>query len=198
MDEEQDHWPPEKNRSLRFWGLLAMLAAVSVVWFALPTRQLQTPLAELSLRPLTFDGDALTLGDLKGKVVVLNFWGTWCPPCREELPHIAELANHYQQDSRCRVLAVSCGSAGLDPDASLVDLKWDTKQLLKATQLRLPVYADPDGVTRLAVKEAVGFSGYPTTVLLDERGTIRQVWSGYSPGLELEIEQMVEDLLSAS
>lgn len=201
MDEAQQQASPEKNGSLRFWGLLAILAAIAAVWLARPgnsLRQNHKPLAELSLRPLTFSGDALALDDLKGKVVVLNFWGTWCPPCRRELPHVAELAGHYERDSRCLVLAVSCGNAGLDPDASLSDLEMDTKQLLKTMDLRFPVYADPNGVTRMAVKDAVGFSGYPTTLLLDGRGAIRHVWTGYSPGMEVEIEQMVKGLLSAN
>lgn len=198
MDEAEYHSPPETNRSLRFWMLLALLAAAGVVWFAVSPRSLHKPIGELSLRPLTFDGERVTLDDLKGQVVVLNFWGTWCPPCKKELPHIAELASHYERDRRCRVLAVSCGSAGLDPDDSLLELAMNTKQLLKTTRLRLPAYSDPNGVTRLAVKDAVGFSGYPTTLLLDGRGIIRHVWSGYSPGLELEIEKMVEELLAAT
>lgn len=198
MDEAEYQLLPERNSPLRFWALLALLAAVCFAWLAFSPRQTHKPLSELSLRPLTFAGDEVTLDDLRGEVVVLNFWGTWCPPCKEELPHIVELAGRYQQNSRCRVLAVSCGSAGLDPDSSLAELKLDTKQLLKARRLDLPVYADPNGVTRSAVKDAVGFSGYPTTLLLDGRGVIRQVWSGYSPGLEAEIARMVDELLAAS
>jgi thiol-disulfide isomerase/thioredoxin len=200
MDEADHQLPPERSRSLRFWGWLAVLAAVCLLWLAIPARQLkmQEPLGELSLRPLTFDGDALTLDDLKGKVVVLNFWGTWCPPCRQELPHIVELAHKFESDSRCRVLAVSCGSAGLDPADSLLELAMDTKHLLRKTRLDLPTYADPNGITRMAVKDAIGFSGYPTTVLLDGQGNIRQHWTGYSPGMELEIESMVKELLPAS
>lgn len=202
MDEQTD-LPPERNSSLRFWLLLAALAAAGVAWLSFSPQKRHEALGklgelgELRLRPLTFEGETLALDDLKGKVVVLNFWGTWCPPCKRELPEIAELANRYQPESGCLVLAVSCGRAGVDPNNSLADLALDTKQLLKTMQLRLPAYADANGVTRLAVKEAVGFSGYPTTLLLDGRGVIRHVWEGYSPGVGAEIERLVETLLAS-
>jgi thiol-disulfide isomerase/thioredoxin len=201
VDNEFDRAPAE-SRLPKFWIFLAIVAALVVFRLMLPQHEsqpeLHKELSSLSLRPLTFSGEPLTLGDLKGKVVVLNFWGTWCPPCRMELPHIAELADHYKDDSRCQVLAVSCGSSGPDPISSLPELKSETTQLLKSTGLSLPVYADPDGRSRQAVKTAVGFQGYPTTLVLDSKGLVRRVWSGYGPGLEKEIAETVDRLLAGA
>ncbi|HET6883265.1 MAG TPA: TlpA disulfide reductase family protein [Pirellulales bacterium] len=198
MDGELEHAPAE-SRLPKFWVFLAILAAGLVFWLALPHQEhpgeMRQELRSLSLQPLTFDGEALTLDDLKGKVVVLNFWGTWCPPCRLELPHIAELANRYQ-GSHCRVLAVSCGSSGPDPASSLPKLKSETTALLKSTGLELPVYADPNASSRKAVSAAVGFKGYPTTLVLDAKGIVRRVWSGYGPGVENEIAETVDRLLA--
>lgn len=154
----------------------------------------------LSLRPLTFAGDPVTLDDLEGKVVVLNFWGTWCPPCRAELPHVAELEHRYRDNERCRVLAVSCGATGPDPISELPELHRQTQQLLDDTHLDLPAYADPEGRTRRALVQSAkldGF-GYPTTVVFDAQGVIRGLWIGYAPGLEKEIERLVASLLAKS
>jgi thiol-disulfide isomerase/thioredoxin len=176
------------------WFVLAAVAGLLLIRSLLPSHTGDgKKLASLSLEPLTFAGDSVTLDDLEGKVVVLNFWGTWCPPCRMELPHIAELASHYEDHARCRVLAVSCRSE--DPVSSLPDMKEQTEEMLLSMGIKLAVYADPDAHTRQAVSEAAGFSGYPTTVLLDPQGVIRRVWTGYTPGDEQEMAQVVASLL---
>ncbi|MGH7138807.1 MAG: TlpA family protein disulfide reductase [Pirellulales bacterium] len=198
MDHEKYEGLAPERRLPKFWLLLALLALLVVVWSALrpnEPKETATPLEALSVRPLTFSGEEVTLDDVKGQVVVLNFWGTWCPPCREELPHIAALANHYKADTRCRVLAVSCGGAGNDPAASMAELKAETSEFLEAKGLELTVYADPYRRTRLAVKNAVGFDGYPTTLVLDPSGRIRRVWTGYDPSVVEEIARTVDGLL---
>ena len=199
MEQHEYEGLPPVRRLPKFWLLLALLALLVVVWSALrprETRETATPLEALSVRPLTFSGQEVTLEDVKGQVVVLNFWGTWCPPCREELPHMAALAKHYNTETRCRVLAVSCGGEGNDPAASLPELKAETSEMLEAMGLDLPAYADPYARTRLAVKNAVGFEGYPTTLVLDPSGRIRRVWTGYGPGVEQEIAHTIDGLLS--
>lgn len=150
----------------------------------------------LWLQPLTFAGDAMALDDLKGQVVVLNFWGTWCPPCRLELPHVAELARHYADDKRSRVLAVSCGPQTGDPESSLPDLQMETAQTLAAAHLEMPAYVDLDMRTRLALYESIGFDSYPTTLVFDGEGIIRGVWNGYAPGDEKDVAALVESLLA--
>ena len=197
----QPRWP-------RLWILLAGAAGLLAVWLAMPTQPILRKsgarhpgvgkkLPALSLRPLTFAGDVVALDDVEGQVVVLNFWGTWCPPCQKELPHVAELARHYADSDRCRVLAVSCGDgrSGPDPTSSLPELQIETAQLLDATRIALPVYADPDARTRRAVQQTVGFDGYPTTLVLDSQGVVRGVWTGYGPGDETEVAELVESLL---
>jgi thiol-disulfide isomerase/thioredoxin len=150
-------------------------------------------LATIELVPLTGDGQPVRAADLAGKVVVLNFWGTWCPPCIQELPHIAALEKHYRGRDDFRLLAVSCGRGlGEDRDA----LRRETANLLAQKGLDLPTYADPGQATRAAVNEAGGFGGYPTTLVLDRRGTIRGGFTGYAPGVELQLERLVEKLLA--
>lgn len=151
-------------------------------------------LGRVELKALGGAGESVSLEDLKGRVVLLNFWGTWCPPCRIELPHIAEIHQRFAARGDFRLLSVSCGPS---PDRETYEsLQDDTRDYLAENQLELPTYADLGGTTRQAVDEAVGFQGYPTTLLLDRQGVIRQTWVGYSPGVEKEIERKIEQLLA--
>ncbi len=114
-------------------SLLAVVIAIGVlvglvVWVFLPLIQEQRelrqqpgvgkPLPRLELVGLTGGAEPVTLADLRGKVTLVNFWGTWCPPCRDELPHIAAIYHKYRDRDDVRVLAVSCGR-GLEDVAQL-------------------------------------------------------------------------------
>ena len=107
------------------------------------------PLPYLELRPLTGDPPPMSLRDLENHVTLLNFWGTWCPPCRNELPHIAELRQRYSGQEAFRLLAVSCPAGGQPDDAQ--SLQEDTASLLNRLKLDLPTYYDPDGGTQYAL-----------------------------------------------
>ncbi len=149
------------------------------------------PLEKLELQPLTGGGSDLTLADLRGCVVVLNFWGTWCPPCREELPEIADLYRRRRDVADFKLLAVSCGAT--EADEEIGPLREQTAALLQRMHIRLPTYADRDFVTRTAVANVVGFAGYPTTVVLDRQGVVRGVAVG--PVTEYQVDGLVAKLL---
>ena len=146
----------------------------------------------MQLQPLTGDGKPLGLKNLAGKVVLLDFWGTWCPPCREELPHIVELADKYRDRADFQLLAVSCGAGDDDPHS----LRAATESFLANRKLDISTFFDPQGYTRLQVEKVAGFEGYPTTLVLDRQGIIRGLWVGYEPGTENEIGALVAKLLA--
>lgn len=150
------------------------------------------PLPTLQLKPLTGGQQPVVLGDLTGRVVLLNFWGTWCPPCLAELPHIAALEKQFRARPNFRLLAVSCGH-GRQED--LHTLSENTKATLQSNDIDMPTFADPGAVTRGAVDQVAGFEGYPTTLILDRHGAIRGVWSGYRPGVEAEMRDLIGRLL---
>lgn len=140
--------------------------------------------ARLDLEPLTGDVEAVTLDDVAGQVVMVNFWGTWCPPCVAELPEIAKIQRKYRQNRDFRLLAVSCGR-GVREDMG--QLRAATAALLDEQGIDMPTYADPEQTTRVAFYEAGGFEGfYPTTLMLDRSSTIRAVWVGIADADELE------------
>jgi cytochrome c biogenesis protein CcmG/thiol:disulfide interchange protein DsbE len=142
---------------------LLALAAVLAPGEAAP----EDPVAALSLiRPKpakeapdfeirTPDDGPLRLADLKGKVVFLNFWATWCGPCREEMPSMERLHRAYK-DRGLVVLAISLDSQG----ASVV------KPFVRKFGLTFPIGLDP----KMAVRERYGVWAVPSTFLIDRKG----------------------------
>jgi thiol-disulfide isomerase/thioredoxin len=198
------HPSPPSHTTRNTWMLLAALAAglLLVVWL----RPLETvfrrsatshagvgqALPALGLEPLTADATPVNLAELKGNVLLVSFWGTWCPPCREEMPHLAEMSHGLTGDD-FRLVAISCGGG---EDEDLGELRTATQTFLTATNLKIAAYADPGGQLRKALTPRGAFNGFfPTTLAVDRRGVIRAVWEGYFPGAEREMERLVASLL---
>ena len=156
-----------------------------------PTRNQQTQnhigkiVPEISLVPLNTSDTALML---TGKITLLNFWGTWCPPCRQELPGLARLASRLSGESRFQLIAVSCGGGARD---DLDQLRGDTADFLTSTGIKISPWADPSGATRLNFTEAFDFRAYPTTYLIGPDRKVLAIWTGYSPSVETQIAQSV-------
>jgi len=150
-------------------------------------------LPDLKLRPLTGTGEPVALADLTGKVVLINFWGAWNGPSREELSCMAEIQEKFRGNPALKVLAISCKQGRM---ASISQLRRDTEAVLEARQIRMPVYADSGGVSRSAVESVVGFDDFPTTLILDRHGRVRSVWTGFRPEMEVEMQQLIRQLLS--
>jgi thiol-disulfide isomerase/thioredoxin len=116
----------------------------------------------------TIDGKPQTLADLRGKVVVLNFWATWCPPCVEETPSLIQLQKHIAARGGT-ILGVS-----LDDDASAY------AGFLKTYHVDFPTYRDPTKKSALDY----GTTMYPETYIIDRNGRIDrkiigpQDWTG--------------------
>lgn len=114
----------------------------------------RVPIADFSLPRL--GGGTLSLSELRGKVVFLNFWATWCPPCREEMPSMEKLYNTFKAEG-FEILAV--------------DLQEDEKTVadfVKKYKLTFPVVLDTSGRTG----STYGVRGIPTTYIVDREGGI--------------------------
>ena len=140
---------------------------------------------KISLVSLDTGDESLTLS---GKITLLNFWGTWCPPCRQELPGLARLASRLKEEPRFQLIAVSCGGGNRD---DLDQLRSETEAFLASTRIALSPWADPTGDTRLRFTKAFGFRAYPTTYLIGSDQKILAIWTGYSPSVETQIAQSV-------
>jgi cytochrome c biogenesis protein CcmG/thiol:disulfide interchange protein DsbE len=178
------------SSAMNRWLQLAVLAVAAVVVAELILRDREPPAApprpgaavrapaapELSLRGL--DGKPVDLKDYRGKVVAVNFWATWCGPCVEEMPDLAELwrARH---GSCFEVLGV----AGMSN-------RHDTEKM--ARSIPYPVLFDEDG----AAIDAWSVTSFPRTFVLDPEGRVRQVFRGMIDRKQLA--QAVEPLLPSS
>ena len=113
-------------------------------------------------------GARSTLADRLGKVVLVDVWATWCPPCRQSLPEIAALQK--KSGDEFEVLAISVDRGG-----------WrDVQAFLRENpQLGLRAWI-PDGADGIAPFGVIRF--IPTTLVIDRQGRIRARWSGYIPG----------------
>ncbi len=124
------------------------------------------------------DGEGIRLSQLRGNVVFLNFWATWCGPCRMELPLLQDLYNRYS-DRNFTVLAID-----VDSDRSRVD------PFLKKNNLSLPVYfASPlDASTMTA-------NGIPTSIILKPSGEVEKAFIGFDPQIEKQWIEHIEKYL---
>ena len=180
------------------WTVLAMIVLCFFVIvrfrpFAARSTGEGKTLTQLSLQPLTGEGQPVRLADLTGRVVLINFWETGSSPSREALPHLAAIERQFRGRPAFRLLAVSCGQSAKE-DFRL--LRENTRAVLAEKNVDLPTYADPGGVSRSAVEQAVGLGGYPTTLIIDRRGRIRRAWTGFRPGVETEMQQLIIQLLN--
>lgn len=123
-----------------------------------------------------------------GRVTVLNFWGTWCPPCRRELPGLARLATRLAEEPGFQLVAVSCGAGGPDDPEKQAAI---TAEFLAEERLLIDMWGDPDGRVRLIFAERFGFTAFPTTYLVGVDGRVRAVWVGYRRSDEAEIARAV-------
>ncbi|MCO6430085.1 MAG: TlpA family protein disulfide reductase [Deltaproteobacteria bacterium] len=127
----------------------------------------------------TRDGKQVTLSDLRGKVVYLDFWASWCGPCKRSLPWMNKLKRQFGEE-RLHVLAVN-----LDTD------KDDAERLLKETASNIPVAFDAAG----SVAELYRLTTMPTSFLIDGSGKVLQVYEGFHEKDEEKIESAIKEQL---
>jgi thiol-disulfide isomerase/thioredoxin len=108
----------------------------------------------------TLTGAKVSFADYRGRVVVLNFWGSWCGPCRSEGPTLAALASKYQ--------ASGVSFLGVDVD----DTPPNATAFARSVGITYPSLNDPGYSVALALGSAVPISGTPTTVVVDRTGHV--------------------------
>lgn len=174
-----------------------LLGTLVLVWLGTPrgTPVIGQLLPPLDLQPLVNSDSAPTTESLVGKVTVLHFWGTWCPPCRDEFPGFVKLAKKFENEPRVAIVSVSCSGG---PEYNLAELKSETEAYLTDVAPGMPTFCDPAAMTRaqIAMLLSGGTIGYPTTMLADSEGRIVDVLAGYREGdmekLQTRIEAMMK------
>jgi peroxiredoxin len=131
----------------------------------------------------TVDGKTASLKDYSGKVLVVNFWATWCGPCREEIPEFSALASAYRSKG-VEFLGISMD----DGEASEVKELVQTFGHQYRVEYTLAVGDD-------AVANAFGgVNSLPTTFVIDRAGKIVKKYNGYAPALTDDIQQTIQKL----
>ena len=128
----------------------------------------------------TLDDQEITLSKLRGKVVLLDFWATWCGPCKESTPHLVQIYKTYQQKGLEII--------GMNVDRGDVS---GVHRFIKSMDIPYPVIITPDEVQR-----NYGVTGLPTTILLDKQGRVRDKILGFSIKIGQEIAAKVGELIS--
>ncbi len=108
-------------------------------------------------------GVSRSLTDYRGRVVLVNLWATWCPPCKQEMPTLQSFYDKYKDDG-FMILAIDDG----DPTK-------DVLQFVKDYALTFPVLLDP---THIATDRAFNAPNLPTSFVIDRNGTIQLTWIG--------------------
>ena len=202
-EAESSPQQPGADHSASSWPFVVILGALALVVALMVANQGSdssgpgsgSVVAQVRLVPLLYTQEPLGADSLRGEVVLLNFWGTWCRPCRDEFPHLFALYRKLRPRDDFRLVAVSCLPPGEPFDVKL--LREETQAFLDQFNAQMPIYADPEQQTRRELDRLGAWPGaYPTTVLLDRQGRIRYQWVGYRPGTEVEMEQQILKLLA--
>jgi len=170
---------------------MLMAASLLLVGISLVVIQVRGDRAALEARPEvgylapdfalpSLNGQTVRLSDLRGKAVLLNFWATWCAPCRLEMPTMDKAYQEYKNRD-LEVLAVS-----LDAGSKSV-----VKNFMQELKLDFPVLLDPD----MEVLRLYRMVGIPASFLIDKQGIVRHREVGYRDWTTPESRKLLEAML---
>ncbi|MCB1853998.1 MAG: TlpA family protein disulfide reductase [Halieaceae bacterium] len=144
---------------------------------ALAALQDSGPAANFTLKSAA--GDNVRLSEYRGQVVLINFWASWCGPCRQEMPELEAIHRKYAD------LGFTVFGVNVEQDRAMAD------RVLRDIPVSFPILFDDDN----RVSELYGVDAMPVTVLVDRGGAIRYLHRGYKPGYEDEYEAQVRTLV---
>jgi thiol-disulfide isomerase/thioredoxin len=124
-------------------------------------------------------GKQVSLDQYKGQVIMINFWASWCGPCRTEMPILEKLHAKYKP------MGFTMIGVNVEPDSSLA-ANW-----LKSTPVTFPILFD----TKSEVSKLYAVAGMPSTVIIDRKGNLRWLHRGYKDGDENEYLNQIRALV---
>ena len=170
---------PTSKRVMRL--IMPLLVVALGVLAALPVLALDTGARAPEIGLADANGDVIRIAELRGKVVLVDFWATWCAPCREELPFLEALQIRHK-DAGLVVVGVNVDRERRNMDS-----------FVRRMGLTFPNVYDAEH----AVAGRYGPTSMPTSYLVDRQGMVRHVFRGFRSSDASEIERRVEALLRA-
>ena len=181
----------DKDRFTGFSVLVLVLFA-GWIWFSriqprnTPLRNNPAPQKGFLAPGFTLEsntGENISLADQQGKVLLINFWTSWCPPCRAEMPAIQRVYKEYQADG---LVVIAINATDQDELASV-------KSFIADRQLTFPILLDKDG----EISRLYNLHSLPTSFFVDPNGIIQEVVIG-GPMAEALLRSRIERLMEGS
>lgn len=164
--------------------LIAVIGLVGSLGYLVYTPPMPTPAAFVGLTAVNLDGSVMSFEELAGEIVIIDFWGTWCPPCITEIPHYNALVADYA-DKGVHLIGLTVESG---PREEV--LEWIAADESHAMNYSLVMAEDEH-------MEVFGpIFGFPTTLLLDRDGTIVKRWIGTASNKSDQIRELLDKLLA--
>lgn len=166
------------SRVLAFGFVFALLALVGWGLAKAQRGQVDSGIAP-DFTLTSFNGETITLSELRGQVVIINFWASWCPPCREEAPYLEQTWRKYKDQG---VVFIGVDYADTKKEA-----------LAYIEEFDITYFNGPDLGTRIS--QAYNMQGVPETFFVDKKGEIRWVHVGplYPPTLDERIDALLAE-----
>lgn len=124
-------------------------------------------------------GSTVSLSEFDGQVVLINFWASWCGPCREEMPLLVELHQRYES------LGFTMLGINVEEDSSAAD------SFLSSVPVTFPILYDREN----RVSKLYDVIAMPSTVLIGRDGQVRYIHHGYEPGYENDYQDQIRELV---
>lgn len=160
---------------------LSTYAAAIALAIAMPaiaaSKKIDGPAPDFVLK--TDSGENLRLEEQRGDVILLNFWASWCGPCRQEMPILEELHQRYER-AGFKVLGINVEQ---DLEAA--------KRYLSKVDVSFPILYDPTSIAG----EAYNVDAMPTTIMIDRDGNMRYLHRGFKPGYEDNYRAEIKELI---
>jgi len=158
--------------TLKIFALVALLMS-QVAW----SKEMNQPAPDFTLKSST--GENVKLSELRGNVVMINFWASWCGPCRQEMPLLDEFYKKYQK------LGFVLLGVNVEEDSS------KAAGYLSEVPVSFPILFDNTN----SVSKMYDVDAMPSTVLVDREGNLRFLHRGYKPGDEKEYKRLMKKLM---
>lgn len=155
---------------------LRRILQITLLW-AWAGALVASPASNFTLKDAS--GENIRLSEYRGQVVLLNFWASWCGPCRQELPHLDALHQKYED------LGFTVFGVNVEQDRTSAD------KVLRDIPVNFPVLFDDENL----VSELYSVDAMPMTVLVDRDGNMRFTHRGYKPGYEDAYEKQIRALV---